>query len=220
MAAGGRHGRKAGRGYYDYGLDPYRPDDPEPPEPVTDARPPADGEAVAGDGFRAVCVAGATLSSHGPDASTVGYYAVPPIASAPLVELTRAPSTSSEATDAAQRHFERLGKHVEWVGDSPGLVLGRIVCQLVNEAAFALQAGIGSAEDLDTAMRLGFNYPRGPLEWSEAIGLAHVLEVLDGLWAERHEEAYRACPLLRRAVAAGDSRLSSPRQDQRNREGS
>ena len=136
----------------------------------------------------------------------------PPIASARLVELTRSASTTDAAAAAAERHFARLGKHVEWVGDTPALVLDRIVCQLVNEAAFALQAGVGSAEDLDTAMRLGFNYPRGPVEWGEAIGLAHVLEVLDGLWAERHEEAYRASPLLRRAVAAGETRLFSARQ--------
>jgi len=216
MAAGGRHGRKTNHGYYEYADDPYRPQDPEPPEPVADAPPPADGATVEGDGFRAVSVAGASLATLAPDASTVGYYALPPIASAPLVELTRGPSTTDRAADAAQRHFERLGKHVEWVGDSPGLVLGRIVCQLVNEAAFALQAGVGSADDLDTAMRLGFNYPRGPLEWGEAIDLSRVLEVLDGLWAERHEEAYRACPLLRRAVAAGETRLSSPRQVQRD----
>ena len=55
-------------------------------------------------------------------------------------------------------------------------------------------------------MRLGFNYPRGPLEWGQRIGLGHVLGVLDGLWAERREERYRAAPLLRRAVAGGESR--------------
>ena len=103
--------------------------------------------------------------------------------------------------------FARLGFAVEWVGDAPGLVLGRIVCQLVNEAAFALQRGIGTSEDIDTAMRLGFNYPRGPLEWGEAIGLGHVLAVLDGLRAELGEERYRAAPLLRRAAREGASSL-------------
>jgi 3-hydroxybutyryl-CoA dehydrogenase len=77
---------------------------------------------------------------------------------------------------------------------------------VVNEAAFTLQAGIGSSEDVDTAMRLGFNYPRGPLEWGQRIGLGRVLGVLDGLWDERREERYRAAPLLRRAVAGGESR--------------
>lgn len=82
-------------------------------------------------------------------------------------------------------------------------VLARIVCQVINEAAFALQKGIGTAEDIDTAMRLGFNYPRGPLEWTDAIGLDHVLGVLDGLWEELREERYRPAPLLRSMVAEG-----------------
>ena len=129
--------------------------------------------------------------------------------SAPLVELTFGPATDDAAAQRAEGFFRGLGKHVEWVGDSPGLVLGRIVCQIVNEAAFALDAGVASADDVDTAMRLGFNYPRGPVEWGEAIGLEHVLSVLDGLWSERREERYRAAPLLRRAVATGRASLSS-----------
>jgi 3-hydroxybutyryl-CoA dehydrogenase len=90
---------------------------------------------------------------------------------------------------------------VEWVGDAPGLVLGRIVCQLVNEAWFTLGAGIASAADIDTAMRLGFNYPRGPFEWCEEIGARRVLAVLDALHRELGEERYRAAPALRRAAA-------------------
>jgi len=209
MVQAGRHGRKAGRGYYDYSREPYRPDDPEPPRPSGSAAPWAD-EVVEGPGFRAVPVASGSLASLDGERGSVGFYALPPIAGAPLVELTRAPATSDSAADAAERHFRALGSHVEWVGDSPGLVLGRIVCQVVNEAAFALQKGVGSAEDIDTAMRLGFNYPRGPLQWAEAIGLDHVLAVLDGLCTERREERYRAAPLLRRAVAAGETRLSFP----------
>jgi 3-hydroxybutyryl-CoA dehydrogenase len=97
----------------------------------------------------------------------------------------------------------------EWRGtDSIGLpratqvgVLSRIVCQLANEAYFALGRGIGSREDIDTAMRLGFNWPRGPLEWADAIGPRRVLAVLDGLRSELGEERYRPAPLLRRAAA-------------------
>jgi 3-hydroxybutyryl-CoA dehydrogenase len=82
-------------------------------------------------------------------------------------------------------------------------VLGRIVCQLVNEACFALGEGVGSAADIDAAMRLGYNYPRGPLEWADLIELDHVLATLDALYEERREERYRAAPLLRRMVAEG-----------------
>ena len=86
-----------------------------------------------------------------------------------------------------------------------GGVLERIVCQVINECAFALGEGVGSAQDIDTGMVLGLNYPRGPLAWADEIGLDHVLTVLDGLWEEYREERYRAAPMLRRLVR--DSRL-------------
>ena len=79
-------------------------------------------------------------------------------------------------------------------------MLGRIVCQLVNEAAFAVGEGVGSAEDVDAGLELGLNYPRGAVAWGEAIGLEAVLATMDGLH-ERHEERYRAAPALRRAAA-------------------
>ena len=78
------------------------------------------------------------------------------------------------------------------------MILGRIICQVINEAAFALGEGLGSAEDIDAGMVHGLNYPRGVLAWADAIGLDHVLAVLDGLFLERGEERYRAAPLLRR----------------------
>ena len=132
-----------------------------------------------------------------------GFNAVPPLDSAKLVELTRLPTTPDSTAETAERFFSRLGFVTEWVGDSPGLVLGRIVCQLVNEAAFAIGEGVGSADDVDTGLTLGLNHPRGPVAWSRAIGLEHVLATVDGLWHDRHEERYRAAPLLRRLVATG-----------------
>ena len=124
---------------------------------------------------------------------------------AALVELTRLPTTQPFAAEAAEEFFAKLGLLAEWVADAPGLVLGRIVCQLVNEAAFAIGEGVGSAEDVDTGLTLGLSHPRGPVAWSEAIGLDHVLAVLDALWEERREERYRAAPALRRAAALGRS---------------
>jgi 3-hydroxybutyryl-CoA dehydrogenase len=99
--------------------------------------------------------------------------------------------------------FRSLGLHTQWVGDAPGLVLGRIVAQVINECAFALGEGVGSAEDIDLGMRLGLNYPRGPLDWADTIGLDHVLAILEGLWDEYREERYRPAPELRRRVLAG-----------------
>ena len=192
MVAAGRLGRKSGRGYYDYSNRRDGRQDPEPPAPsATEPAPPL------------VELTGGSLARLAPGEDAVGFVALPTPEEATLVELTRGSATAEATAAAAERHFRSLGKRVEWVGDAPGLVLGRIVCQLVNEAAFALEGGIGSAEDIDTAMRLGFNYPRGPLEWGDAIGLDQVLAVLDALREELGEERYRAAPLLRRMVAEG-----------------
>jgi 3-hydroxybutyryl-CoA dehydrogenase len=132
----------------------------------------------------------------------VGFAIVPP---APrLVELTRLPGRASgEAVAAAEAFFTALGLHGQWVEDAPGLVLGRIVCQLVNEACFAVGEGVGSPEDVDAGMTLGLNHPRGPVAWGGAIGWDAVLATIDGLWEERREERYRAAPLLRRAARLG-----------------
>jgi 3-hydroxybutyryl-CoA dehydrogenase len=204
MVASGRLGRKAGRGYYDYSAQSHRPDDPPRPEAAERAGPglDPDAEAVDGPGFRALRLERGSLSALAPGADAIGFLALPDLDSAPLVELTRSEATTAPTAEAAGAFFTSLGKHVEWVGDAPGLVLGRIVAQLVNEAHFALGAGVASAADIDTAMRLGFNYPRGPFEWCEAIGASRVLAILDGLHAELGEERYRAAPSLRRAAAS------------------
>lgn len=116
-------------------------------------------------------------------------------------------SVSSTAQSAAMRpQVEKLlaglGKSVIWVNESPALILPRIVCQLINEAAFAVLEGVGSEETIDLAMKLGVNYPRGLIEWGKAIGYDKVVAVLDHLYAEYHEERYRACVLLRRWARA------------------
>ena len=126
------------------------------------------------------------------------------VTSYPVVDA-RTDHSSPAAADAAERFFGSLGKHTAWVGDVPGLILGRIVCQVINECAFALGEGIGSAEDIDAGMVLGLNHPRGPLEWADAMGLDLVVSVLDGLADEYREERYRAAPLLRRLVAFHES---------------
>jgi 3-hydroxybutyryl-CoA dehydrogenase len=142
----------------------------------------------------------AELDVHG---GAVGFHALPPLEESRLIELTRTRDTSEAHCGRAAQLFRSLGKEVAWVGDAPGLVLGRIVCQLVNEAAFAVSEGVGTAPDVDLAMRHGYNYPRGPLEWGDLIDLDHVLATLDALREELGEERYRAAPLLRRMVAEG-----------------
>jgi 3-hydroxybutyryl-CoA dehydrogenase len=112
-----------------------------------------------------------------------------------LATLVAAPSFSRGSR--VEETLEHLGKAHYFVADSPSLILPRIVCQLVNEAAFALLEGVANKETIDLAMRQGVNYPHGPLEWGESIGYQKVVAVLDHLYNEYHEERYRTCRLLR-----------------------
>jgi 3-hydroxybutyryl-CoA dehydrogenase len=173
------------------------------PELILDLLGDDDAEVPLQGGPRVVCCAAGSLAALDPAGNAVGFHALPPFSEAGLVELTRGPDSASSAAAAAERFFSTLGKHVSWVGDCPGLVLGRIVAQLVNEAAFALTERVGSAQDIDAGLVHGMNYPRGALAWGDMIGLDHVLAVLDGLFDERHEERYRAAPVLRSMVWNG-----------------
>jgi 3-hydroxybutyryl-CoA dehydrogenase len=207
MVAAGRFGRKTGRGWYEY-IDgqPHRPEDPEPPsgDPV-----PA---LVIGDTPLAQSLRDATKGSdpnvaidcdgtYDGDLPVVrlidseplgkrggcGFFALP---TGGAVELVN-------GTDLARRYFEGLGRPVVDIEDCVGGVIGRMVCQVINESCFAVQEGIGSPEDVDAGMELGLNHPRGPFAWMEAIGPAQVLRVLDGLQEFTREERYRAAPWLR-----------------------
>jgi 3-hydroxybutyryl-CoA dehydrogenase len=218
MARGGRHGRKSGRGYYDYTDGEHRPPDPDPLEPgggenraitITGSGPVADGllERARAAGYEPLpepgdpvevralglpsmllCADRSLRSLGNPDA--VGFNVVPPVAESRLVELT------GERNEQVELHWNRLGFHAEWVEDAPGLVLGRIVAQLVNEAMFAVGEGVGSPEDVDAGLELGLNHPRGAHGWGQLIGLGRVLATLDGIWQERRDERYRPAPLL------------------------
>jgi 3-hydroxybutyryl-CoA dehydrogenase len=154
-------------------------------------------------GPQAICLHEGSLAALDPGGGAVGFHALAPLAPGGLVELTRGPDSLDAAASAAERFFASLGLHTAWVGDAPGLVLGRIVCQLANEAAFAVGEGVGSAADVDAGLVHGMNHPRGVLGWADEIGLHHVLSVLDALREETGEERYRAAPLLRSLVLSG-----------------
>ncbi len=184
-------------------LDPEEAGDREPPELILDLLGGEEPDVPLEGGPQAICCTAGSLTTLDPGGGAVGFHALPPLAEAKLVELTRGPDSTGVAAEATERFFGTLGKHVVWVNDAPGLVLGRMVCQVINECAFALGEGVGSAEDIDAGMVHGLNYPRGPLGWADQIGLDHVLAVLDGLYDERREERYRTAPVLSRLAFAG-----------------
>jgi 3-hydroxybutyryl-CoA dehydrogenase len=161
------------------------------------------GQPIPQGGVELILCAAGSLAALDRSGSAVGFHVLPPLKDATLVELTRGEGSSPLAAARAERFFAALGKHVVWVGDAPGLVLGRIVCQLVNECAFALGEGVGSAADIDAGLVVGMNHPRGPLAWADAIGLDVVLGILDALGEEYREDRYRAAPALRRLVRTG-----------------
>jgi 3-hydroxybutyryl-CoA dehydrogenase len=84
------------------------------------------------------------------------------------------------------------------VDDRVGLVSGRIIALVINEAYYAAQEGIASRDDIDKAMRLGTNYPWGPFEWAERIGLPYVYQLIESLYRDTHDERYKVCPLLKK----------------------
>ncbi|WP_330115340.1 3-hydroxyacyl-CoA dehydrogenase PaaH [Pseudomonas sp. JS3066] len=114
-----------------------------------------------------------------------------------------ATSTSGEARDQTVALLQRAGLKVSQLNDIPGLAVLRTVAMLANEGADAVLQGVGSAGDIDLAMRAGVNYPQGPLAWADAIGLTEVLRTLENLQTAYGEERYRPSLLLRRQVAEG-----------------
>lgn len=132
----------------------------------------------------------------------VGYGGIPSVATRQLIEIAPGFRTATEAWQTAARFIQSIGRDVEVIHDGPGLVAPRIIACLVNEAAYALMEGVASAADIDTAMKLGVNYPEGPLAWADALGPDVILEILDGLHAHTGDDRYRPCPYLQKLVFA------------------
>ncbi len=144
-----------------------------------------------------------TGSLHELDPEAAGFHVVPPLTGAGVVEVTHTPATDESSLERLRELVGAIGCHEELVGDAPGLVLGRIMAQIINEAAFLIGEGNGTPEDVDAGLELGLSHPRGPVAWSRLIGLPHVVAVLDALHRELGEERYRVAPLLRRRLALG-----------------
>jgi 3-hydroxybutyryl-CoA dehydrogenase len=132
-----------------------------------------------------------------------GLHFMNPVPLMPLVELVRGQATSAATMAAGQAITQALGKTGIESADYPGFIANRILMPMINEAVFALMEGVGTAEAIDGVMKLGMNHPMGPLTLADFIGLDVCVAILDVLHDGLGDPKYRACPLLRRLVAAG-----------------
>jgi len=133
----------------------------------------------------------------------IGMHFLNPVPKVPLVELVRGMKTSDETFQVVQKLAQRLGKTPIEVFEYPGFVTTRIIIPLLNEAMYILMEGVATAESIDTATRLGYEFRYGPLELADMIGLDELLAWMESLFHELGEPRYRPCPLLRQMVRKG-----------------
>jgi 3-hydroxybutyryl-CoA dehydrogenase len=133
----------------------------------------------------------------------IGLHFFNPVPVMQLLELIRGMQTSDETLAQAQEFAKLVGKTPIVAKNSPGFVVNRILCPMINEAIFALQEGLATAEDIDTGMRLGCNQPIGPLALADLIGLDTMLSVMNVFYEGFNDSKYRPAPLLKEMVAAG-----------------
>jgi 3-hydroxybutyryl-CoA dehydrogenase len=133
----------------------------------------------------------------------IGMHFFNPVPMMKLVEIIRGIATSDETYATIHELAEKLGKTVATAEDSPGFIVNRILCPMLNEAVFALQEGVGTIASIDAGMKLGANHPMGPLELADFVGLDTLLSVMRVLHAGLGDDKYRPCPLLVKYVEAG-----------------
>jgi 3-hydroxybutyryl-CoA dehydrogenase len=135
--------------------------------------------------------------------SVIGLHFLNPVRALPLVEIVPGITTTRETIELAKSFIKKLGKDFIEAKDYPGFYLNRILYPLINEAIFLLYEGGAKPEVIDKAMKKGLNFPMGPLEVADMVGLDIILGIGDEMFRGYADQKYRPCPLLRRYVASG-----------------
>lgn len=133
----------------------------------------------------------------------IGMHFFNPVPVMALLELIRGLQTSDDTHAKALDFAKRVGKVAITAKNSPGFAVNRILCPMINEAIFALQEGIATAEEIDAGMKLGCNHPIGPLALADLVGLDTMLSVMEVFYKGFNDPKYRPAPLLREMVDAG-----------------
>ncbi len=133
----------------------------------------------------------------------LGMHFLYPVTTTRVVEVVKGQVTSEDAFETARRFVRILGKVPIQEFESPGFVTTRVAMPLVNEAAHVVMEGVASAAEVDLAIKLGYEFRHGPLEWADRVGLHRILNWLEHLFQETGDPKFRPCPLIRKLVRAG-----------------
>jgi 3-hydroxybutyryl-CoA dehydrogenase len=159
-------------------------------------------EAILASNTSSISITTLAAATSRPD-RFVGMHFMNPVPVMALIEVIRALQTSDDTFHTTMALCERLEKKPVAVNDAPGFVSNRVLMPMINEAAFAVVEGVATAESVDAIMKMGMNHPMGPLELADLIGLDTCVNILEVLYKGFGDSKYRACPLLRKMVAAG-----------------
>jgi 3-hydroxybutyryl-CoA dehydrogenase len=162
----------------------------------------ASSAAILATNTSSISITAIAARTKRPEA-VIGMHFMNPVPVMQLVEVIRGLATSDETTQRVVELAKAMGKTPVEVNDAPGFVANRVLMPMINEAVFCLMEGVGTAEAIDTVMKLGMNHPMGPLALADLIGLDTCLAIMEVLHTGLGDDKYRPCPLLRKYVDAG-----------------